>query len=153
MTPDEVTRAILDMDRGDQARLRKLDRGHIQCSAFWKLAVQHRLDLTSDPNLMSRFVAGVRAVAYLTKYNNPNVPLGAALNNAGFSEARLNKMLGATGDTLLSEIVSSAIFLASKGQGVDASFYLKLAQASDEDLEESLKSKVAFSYYNSQHRP
>jgi len=75
-------------------------------------------------------------------------PLGKALAESGYSEARLDRLLSAEGEILSTLILRAARFLAAKGETCDWSDIARLLLTGDPDKREKARLRIADYYYH-----
>lgn len=143
-----LTRREKGLDRGDLADLRRLDPTAIQCPVFWKLLAKYVPSVldSSDPMVLSRWAAGMRAAVELHGLHSSQWGLGRALADAGYAEMRFARLLRAEEPTLWDELRSAARFLAVKGKWANAEHLVDLALVQG-SRGESIRRKVAADYY------
>ncbi|MBL8787542.1 MAG: type I-E CRISPR-associated protein Cse2/CasB [Deltaproteobacteria bacterium] len=87
---------------GDAAALRRMREGEVEPAAFWRLAVTvlepEGLVSSLEAERAWRTIIGLMARA--ASLHKPSIKLGAALEIAGCSEARVTRMLDAKGQSL-----------------------------------------------------
>lgn len=136
---------------GDIAALRRMDP-RAPASAFFKLesyfpegALPSALEAL--PIAETRWAAIVVGLAHLGDLHRPDVPLGAALANAGFSEIRFTRLLRADGERLVDEIPALGRFLAAKGVAANFTDAARLLVSADRSDEETSRRRLARRYY------
>ncbi|MDV7391551.1 type I-E CRISPR-associated protein Cse2/CasB, partial [Arthrospira platensis SPKY1] len=82
--------------------------------------------------------------------HRPDRPLGLALAEDGYSEARLERLLAAQDDVLHTLTLRLARFLAAKGESVNWLDLANLLLAKDRDKQEAARLKIARDYYRYQ---
>ena len=79
-------------------------------------------------------------------------PLGQALAESRFAEARLERLLGAAPDILPELIISAIRFLAAKGDSIDWLDAARLLLTQDAGKREVIHRRIAQSYFRHQPR-
>jgi CRISPR system Cascade subunit CasB len=79
--------------------------------------------------------------------HNPKRPLGRVLAEQGYSEARLERLLAAEGDTLNTLLLRAARFLAAKGEAVDWADGARLLLTVSDDGREQIRREIAGDFY------
>ena len=75
-------------------------------------------------------------------------PLGRCLSEAGFSEARLERLLSASDDDMRKTLAASLVrFLAAKGAGFDWVQLAQLVLTQDAEARERLHQRIATDFY------
>jgi CRISPR type I-E-associated protein CasB/Cse2 len=87
--------------RGDLAELRRMDPERPDAPAFFRMLVRHRPD--ADPDFARRCARLVRLLALRPEALQAG-SLGKAMAKHGISEARVQKLLAARGETLAAQI-------------------------------------------------
>lgn len=158
-TARSIARAIVgDLRKASPGDLAQLRRGAAYSSVFWRLYTQH-VDRHTTPRWLldeSRWLVatvilanGLRAGergARATGIYSPRVHLGSALASAGFSEARLARLLRARDTQLASEAERAARMLAAKNQEADLVQLVELLFTRP-DRTEPVRLGIARSYY------
>lgn len=139
---------------GEIAELKRMSGGSVGGPAFWRLAA---LDLEPRgvlaPEQEPRWLSAACLIAMVGSLHAPHVNLGAALAAADLSEQRLFKLLRSTGTALDDAARIAAHYLATKGVAVDAADLAELVvEDPASDRGESLRRRIARSYYATRHR-
>jgi len=108
---------IKHLPPGDVADLRRSADVEMPGPSFWKIFIT--LPDYDQKQRVEEWQTILVALTYMKDLHTPAVSLGNALFLAGYSEARLTKLLNAKDKTLRSEITTVARFLGSKGQLAD----------------------------------
>ncbi len=131
---------------GDRAALRRMPLNKAPPLAFHRLALRN-LPENWERN-QSDWMTLVAGIAIMTPNAfRPGQGLGEALGNAGYSEARLERLLAADGETRRTLLLRAARFLASKGiafNWADAA-YLLLTQ--DQQKQEQTNLRIARGFF------
>ncbi len=145
---------VIDSDRlptGERAALRRMVPTQAPPLTFYRFALRH-LDAgwDADAELRKDWITIVAGLALMSpNAHRPDRRLGTALAEAGYSEARLERLLAADGDTRRTLLLRAARFLAAKGSAcnwVDAA-QLLLTRAPDK--REQIQRRIAKDYYQS----
>jgi len=131
---------------GDRAALRRLDPDAEAPLAFYRFAFRH---------LPEKWAAHKRAwmticagIAIMQPYaHRPDVPAGRALAEAGYSEARLERLLGASGTVLDTLVLRAARLLAAKGNAANWTDFARLLLADAPDKREAIRMQFARHFY------
>jgi CRISPR system Cascade subunit CasB len=108
--------ASADFPTGERAQLRRLDPAGPPGLAFYRFAFRHLPEgWERRPAAWMALVAGIALMGETA--HRPDRPAGQALAEAGYAEARLERLLAAEGETLRTLLVRAARFLAAKGAG------------------------------------
>lgn len=113
-----------------------------------------------DEERVRRWAVLVHLVAVLSGTTNERAhadrrPAGVALHEAGYSEARLSKLLTARGDALRDQVARLARFLRAKGAmplDLRPLAKLVLSEGSDEEAADAARLAIARSYFVSADR-
>ena len=107
-----------DFPNGERAALKRWSPGSGHTLAFHKFAARHLpVDWEWKKDEWATIVTGV-AISH--PYNqSPGAPPGKALAESGYSETRLERLLAAQGDGLLTLVLRSARFLRAKNVAFD----------------------------------
>jgi CRISPR system Cascade subunit CasB len=138
-----INKAYQNLSRGDQAELR---RGTPGAAPFWRVLHQAGIDLdTLVPRQAERWRVLLTALAHARRYD-PNVPLGRALAEAGWSEVRFVRLMEAEPDTLGVLLRRCAQYLNNKQQAANWNDARKLLFYAGEDAERE-RLRIARDYY------
>jgi CRISPR system Cascade subunit CasB len=136
---------------GDLAGLRRMQPARLDAPGFWKLAGLV-LDgaLPGDAAERCRrevaWAAVAVAFAHLGDLQDRSVPLGRALAEAGYAEARFVRLLRADDERLLDELPQVARYLAAKSARADLTTAALLLVSPDP---EPARQRLARDYYSS----
>lgn len=132
----------------DRAALKRYAPGQAPSLAFYRTWLRHlgeelpREEETRAWALMAWGLALMGAHAH-----RRDRPLGTALAESGYSEARLERLLAADAEARLDLFTSLVRFLASKGEGFDWLDAARLLLTRDPDRRESAYRRIAAHYY------
>lgn len=144
-----VAHALRDgrFSKGELATLRRLDTSEPAGAAFAKAALLWEGDTSvlEREREITLFAAFVHALAR-TPSTEEN--LGASLARAGYSEARLERLLRAQDDALIEQVKSAALFLEAKGLGAHATDTAELLFGYGKTAA-AIRLRIAKDYYRS----
>ena len=132
----------------DRAALKRYAPGQAPSLAFYRTWLRHlgeelpREEETRAWALMAWGLALMGAHAH-----RRDRPLGTALAESGYSEARLERLLAADAEARLDLFAALVRFLASKGEGFDWLDAARLLLTRDPDRRESAYRRIAAHYY------
>lgn len=129
------------------ARL-KDDGAAITEPAFWavarsRLSEQELLKIRNSVEEAHRLLRALRAEAIMEGLNS-QASIGRAAREAEYSEARMRRLLSASGKQLGNELRAVASYLASKGARCNTAQFLPLTNEENE----AVRQAIAFDYYN-----
>lgn len=140
-----------DFPTGDRAALRRMSPGQPLPMAFYRFALRHLPE-----NWETRLADWVTLVAGMAimypSIHRPDQGLGAALAEAGYAEARLERLLASEGDTRRSLLLRAARFAGAKGIAFNWADGARLLLTSDAEKREELHRRIARDFYISQTR-
>jgi CRISPR system Cascade subunit CasB len=120
--------AAADFPTGERAQLRRLDPDGPPGLAFYRFAFRHLPEgWERRPAAWMTLIAGIALMG--DSAHRPDRPVGQALAEAGYAEARLERLLAAEAETLRTLLLRAARFLAAKGAAcnwTDFAFLLEL---------------------------
>lgn len=135
----------------NRASLRRISPDQPLPLTFYRFATRHLPEGWDRSTARQRDWATIVAAMAIMSPNahRPDVGLGRALSEAGFSEARLERLLQSTGNTRRTLLLRAARFLAAKNQPcnwVDGALFLLIP---DHDFErrEQIHRKIARDFY------
>jgi len=135
----------------DRAVLRRISPDQPLPLTFYRFAVRHLpegWDLsTARLRDWATIVAGMAIMS--PNAHRPDVGLGRALSEAGFSEARLERLLQSADNTRRTLLLRAARFLAAKNQPcnwVDGAWFL-LTPDHDTERREEIHRRIARDFY------
>lgn len=131
---------------GERAALRRQDPGAPPGLPFYRFALHYLpADWEARPAPWITLVAGLALMCPAPhRYDRP---AGQALAEAGFSEARLERLLQAEGDTLCTLLLRAARVLAAKKDSCNWVDFARLALATDPERLEEARLNIARSFY------
>jgi len=132
---------------GDRAALKRMAPDQPPPLAFYRLAFRELPDgWEYRRGAWQTLVAGMALRSGRDNPHNPKRPLGQALAQLSYSEARLERLLAAEGDTLHTLLLRAARFLAAKNESVDWTDCARLLLA-EGDRHEQIRREIASDYY------
>lgn len=149
-----ATLANPNFPTGDRAALRRMMPEQPLPVSFYRFAVRHlpaHWDRSEDS--IKNWATLVAAMAIMSpNAHRPERGLGSALAEAGFSEARLGRLLQSNGDTRRTLLLRAARFLAAKHEPCDwaEGASLLLVPESNVKLREQLNRRIARNFYITQ---
>lgn len=139
--------------RGDLAAIRRLDPDHPSAPAFWRLLVrtvpeERRRGADNE----RRWALILHGMALMAPHHHEATPVGRALFLAGYSEARLGRLLDGRGAQFRALVPRLCRQLAHKAQPLDWRELgrLILAEGRDEDRAEAIRLGIARAYYSAE---
>lgn len=136
---------------GDRAALRRMVPGHPPPLAFYRFALRHLPE--SWEHHRDDWMALVAGMALMSpSAHQPGRGLGRVLAEAGFSEARLERLLASEGDTRRILLLRATRFLSAKAGSFDWSQGARLLLTRDKDKREGLYQQIARDFYQQQGR-
>ena len=141
--------ALSHASAGDLAALRRLDLTCPTAPAFWRFLPVGTTATSGQARdeIERRWATVMVVIATLGPSHRPHARLGRALQEAGFAEIRLTRLLRAAGDRLSDEIVSATRYLAAKGQHVDALDLARLVLITQPEKADSVRRDIARHYF------
>ena len=138
--------------RGDRAALKRMAVKGLTPLAFERFLLRHL-----DPQWQGeahrpswRTVLSALALQRGDSSYSPAVPLGRALEQAGYSELRLERLLGAEGSVLHVLALRAARVLAAKSAPCDWREFCALLFAAPGASRERINSRIAREFYRAQ---
>jgi CRISPR system Cascade subunit CasB len=133
---------------GDRAALRRWAPGQPLPLPFYRLWLRHLDTELPPPAQLEGWMALTWAIATLgADAHAPKRPLGQALAECQFSEARLERLLSTPDDVRLDLFMSAIRFLAAKGERFDLTEAARFLLTHDADKREALHRRIAADYY------
>jgi len=132
----------------DRAALKRYAPGQAPPLAFYRTWLRHlgeELPAEAETRAWALMAWGLAFMG--TQAHRRNRPLGTALAESGYSEARLERLLAADSEARLDLFASLVRFLASKGEGFDWLDAARLLLTRDPDRRESTHRRIATNYY------
>ncbi len=123
--------------------LRRLRAGAVPALEAVALAVGLGARVDGPDEEVERLFTGLHVVALLADLNNPEMYLGAAMQQADVSELRLERLLRARPDQVAHRVRSTARHLAAKSQPVRVKELVQLLVEQNRQF----KLRIAKSYY------
>jgi CRISPR system Cascade subunit CasB len=131
---------------GDRAALRRLDPDTEAPLAFYRFAFRHLPEnWAAHKRAWMTICAGIAIMQ--PHAHQPNAPAGRALAEAGYSEARLERLLGASGTVLDTLVLRAARLLAAKGSAANWTDFARLLLTSAPDKREAIRMQFARHFY------
>lgn len=132
---------------GDRARLRRMAPGQPAPLAFTRFAVAHLPEgWERQVDDWATIVAGIAIMA--PNAHRPGHGLGRALAEAGYSEARLERLLDAQGDTRRTLLLRAARYLSAKQTPCDWADGVRLLLTRDVAKADRLRLGIARDYFS-----
>lgn len=144
--------SVIGSDRfptGERAALRRMSPNQLLPLPFYRFALRHLPEgWDRNPQVRKDWVTVVAGIALMSpNAHRPDKGLGKALAETGYSEARLERLLAAEGDTRRVLLLRAARFLAAKStpcNWVDAALLL-LTQ--DPEKRDAVHTRIARDFY------
>lgn len=139
--------------RGDLAALRRLDPDHPAAPAFWRLLVRVPEERRIGAEAERRWALILYGMALMAPHHHDAAcPVGRALFKADYSEARLGRLLDASGAQFRALVPRLCRQLAHKAQPLDWRELgrLILAAERDEARAEDIRLRIARAYYGAE---
>lgn len=134
---------------GDRAALKRLTPDRPPSLAFYRFCVLHLPDnWQNNVGAWQTLLAGLAIMG--VQPHRPDRPVGQALAEHRYSEARLERLLMARDDVLLTLTLRLVRFLAAKGESVNWLDLAKLLLTKDRDEQQTIRLKIASDYYRHQ---
>jgi CRISPR system Cascade subunit CasB len=135
---------------GERAALKRLLPGKVPSLTFYRFAYRHLPE--GWESRMPEWITIVSGIALMCPHpHRPDCPAGRALAAAGFSEARLERLLSAKDEVLYRLLLRAARLLAAKGESIDwTQFAWLILVARDSDKREAVRLRIARDYFNYQ---
>lgn len=133
----------------ERAALRRMNPEILPPLAWYRFALPHLpedWDLTEErQKKWMTLVAGIALMSPAA--HRPDVSLGQALGESGYSEARLERLLEAEGDTQRVLLLRAARYLAAKSRPFNWTEAALLLFAREENKQESIRRRIARDFY------
>ena len=131
---------------GERAALRRMSPGQPPPLYFYRFALRHLPENweRNEPDWIT-LTAGIALMA--PHAHQPGRGLGTALGEAGYSEARLERLLQSEGDTRRILFLRAVRFLAAKAQPFDWLGAAHLLLTRDSDKREAVHRRIARDFY------
>jgi CRISPR system Cascade subunit CasB len=131
---------------GDRATLKRMDPKQEPPLRFYRFALRHlSKNWQSQSKEWQSILSGMALMS--PHIHRPDQPLGKALAEERFSEARLERLLAAESETQRTLILRAARFLAAKKQAVDWTQIAGLLLTTNAEKREKLHLHIASDYY------
>lgn len=135
-----------EFPNGDRAALRRLDPDSEAPLAFYRFAFRHLPEhWASSKREWMTLCAGIALMQ--PHAHQPNLPTGRALADAGYSEARLERLLAASGTVLDTLVLRAARLLAAKGGATNWTDFARLLLTDAADKREAIRMQFARHFY------
>jgi CRISPR system Cascade subunit CasB len=140
---------------GDRAALKRMAPDREPPLAFYRLAFSHLPEQWErQRSAWQTLVAGVAIMCAAPRPHDSGRPLGKVLAEHRYSEARLERLLAAEGDTLHTLLLRAARFLAAKKESVDWTDFARLTLiTTNDDQHEKIRREIAGDYYRNLKEP
>jgi len=139
------------LGNGERAALRRISPSRPYTAALWKLLVHLDLDHLSD-NEVESWALIAMLIAENSGGYEPNVRIGKALAEYGWSELRLTQLLEARDAQLYSLVRRLSHFMASKNIRADWSEIARIVLVQDGDNAEKFRKSIARHYFTQIYR-
>ncbi|RLC19737.1 MAG: type I-E CRISPR-associated protein Cse2/CasB [Deltaproteobacteria bacterium] len=131
----------------DRASLRRMAPGQPPPLAFYRFAIRYLPE--GWEHALPDWITLVASMALMAPgIHRPDRGLGKALAESGYSEARLERLLAAEGDTLRSLLMRAARFLASKSAPFNWNDGARMILTRDNHRRERIRLRVARDFYS-----
>lgn len=139
-----------DFPTGERAALKRLAPDRPPSLAFYRFCFRYLPESWQrQVGAWQVILAGLALMG--TQPHRPDRPLGQALAEQRYSEARLERLLAAQDEVLHTLTLRVARFLAAKGESVNWLDLANLLLAQDRDKHEAVRLKIAGDYYRHQN--
>ena len=133
---------------GDRAALKRMPPDQSPPLAFYRFAFRELPEgWEFQRPAWQALSAGLALSSNHGNPHSPQRPLGRVLAEQGYSEARLERLLAAEGDTLNILLLRAARFLAAKGEAVDWTDAARLLLTTTDDGKEQIRREIAGDFY------
>jgi CRISPR system Cascade subunit CasB len=135
---------------GERAALKRLLPGKTPSLTFYRFAYRHLPK--GWESRMPEWITIVSGIALMSPHSHrPQRPPGLALAAAGFSEARLERLLSAKDEVLYRLLLRAARLLAAKVESIDWTQFAQLIlMTGDSEKREGIRLRIARDYFNYQ---
>ena len=138
-----------DFPTGERAAFKRFAPDRPPSLAFYRFCFRYLPESwQGNVGAWQTLLAGLALMG--TQPHRPDRPVGLALAEDGYSEARLERLLAAQDDVLHTLTLRLARFLAAKGESVNWLDLANLLLAKDRDKQEAARLKIARDYYRYQ---
>jgi CRISPR system Cascade subunit CasB len=132
---------------GDRAKLRRMAPGQPLPLVFTRFALAHLPEgWERQPDDWAALLAGIAIMA--PHAHRPRHGLGRALAEAGYSEARLERLLDADGETRRTLLLRAVRFLAAKGAPFDWHDAAQLLLTRDDSKRDRINQRMALDFFS-----
>ena len=133
----------------ERAALRRMSPTQPPPLAFYRFALRHLPEgWDADRDALKDWIAIVGGIALMSpRAHRPDRGLGQALAEAGFAEARLERLLAAEGDARRLLLLRAVRFLAAKGIGCNWVDAARLLLIREPERREGLHRRIARDYF------
>lgn len=134
---------------GDRAALKRHAPGQPPPLAFYRLWLRHLHDeLPPEPATQAWALLAWGLAFSGRQAHRPDRPLGRALAESAFAEARLERLLAAPDGEVRHSLAEAAVrFLGAKGEAFDWAQLAQLLLTRDDQARERLHRRIATDYY------
>lgn len=134
----------------DRAILKRMDLNRMPPLAFYRFAFRHLPDnWQAERRTWQTLLTGMALMS--PRIHRPDLPLGKALAENRYSEARLERLLSAEGELLLTLCLRAVRFLASKKLAVNWLDIANLLLSRAAEKQEAVRMRIAGEFYK--HQP
>jgi len=138
-----------DFPTGERARLKRWSPGTAPSLAFYRFAVRYLPEgWERQPEAWMTFTTSIALMC--PNPHRPNLPLGRALADTGYAEARLERLLAAEGDTLQTLLLRAARFLRAKNASCNCTDFAYLLGLRGDP--QRVRLRIARDYYRELQR-
>jgi CRISPR system Cascade subunit CasB len=138
-----------DFPTGERAALKRLVPGQPPSLAFYRFCFRYLPESwQGNVGAWQALLAGLAVMG--TQPHRPDRPVGQALAEHRYSEARLERLLAAQDEVLYTLTLRLARFLAAQGESVNWLDLAQLLLAQDREKRETVRLKIAGDYYRHQ---
>ena len=144
-----IARVLTDTSfpNGERAALRRMSPGQPPPLSFHRFTLRHLPD--GWDHQRANWMTLVAGIALMVPHaHRADQPLGKALATAGYSEARLERLLLAEGDTRRTLLLRAARFLAAKSTPFDWTEAARFLLTSDAVKRDRLSLFIAKTFYH-----
>ena len=139
-----------DFPTGERAALKRLAPDRPPSLAFYRFCFEYLPEgWQRQMGAWQALLAGLALMG--TQPHRPDRPVGQALAEHHYSEARLERLLAAQDDVLYTLTLRVARFLAARGESVNWLDLAQLLLAQDREKREVVRLKIAGDYYRYQN--
>lgn len=133
---------------GDRAALKRMDPDQPPPLAFYRFAFRELPEgWEHRRSAWQTLTAGMALAGNQGNPHNRDRRLGRVLAEQGYSEARLERLLAASGETLETLLLRAIRYLVAKGETLDWTDCARLLLVGDDDKRERTRREIAGDYY------